>query len=108
MKAGALDRTIVLQRATLAPNAMNEPVETWGTLATRRASYQPVSDGERSQAAEVAAVIDCRFQIRWSADVASLSPKDRLTFEGRVFDIRGVKEIGRRQGLEISARARAE
>jgi hypothetical protein len=40
--------------------------------------------------------------------VADLSPKDRLTFDGRVFNIIGVKEIGRREGLEISASARAD
>lgn len=36
------------------------------------------------------------------------SPLWWLTFDGRTFDIVGIKEIGRREGIEITAAARAE
>lgn len=81
-------------------------------LASRWAEKRDVSDRERlalqSDAPEIAAQITTRFRILWSADVASLNPKDRVVFEGRVFDIKAVKEIGTREGLEISAMARAD
>jgi SPP1 family predicted phage head-tail adaptor len=108
MQAGRLDRTVTLERFTTNTDTFGGEARTWATLATRRALYTPVSDGERSQAAETAATIECRFLIRWSSDLADLSPKDRLTFDGRTFNIVGVKEVGRREGLEISASARAE
>lgn len=60
------------------------------------------------QSAEVGATITARFRIRWSPDVAALSPVWWLVFEGRNFDISGAKEIGRRDGIEITASARAE
>ena len=108
MRAGKLDRKIVLQRFTSTLDDYNEPVKTWATLATRSASYEPISDGERFRAGETAANASARFVIRYSAAVADLNPKDRLTFEGTVHDILHVKEIGRREGIEITATARAD
>jgi hypothetical protein len=49
-----------------------------------------------------------RFTVRWSPFTAGISPKDRLTCEGVEYDITGIKEIGRRVGVEISASARAD
>jgi SPP1 family predicted phage head-tail adaptor len=108
MLAGHLDRRIEIQRATTTTNAFNEPVPTWGTVATVWARKRDVSDKERQQAGETAAEITTRFQVRFSATLAALNPKDRLVCEARIYDIWGVKEIGRREGLEISATARAD
>ena len=108
LRAGTLDRSIILQRATTTKNAFNEDVEAWAPLATVWSSKRDISDGERVRAAEVGAVIETRFQIRWSSVVADLSAVDRLLFGGLVYNITAVKEIGRRQGLEITAAARAE
>ena len=111
LPAGNLDRRIRLERATITQNALNEDIPTWGELATVWTSKLDVSDGERLAAAEVAAVISTRFRIRWSSLVASLNPKDRVVYPtsgGRIYDIVAVKEIGRREGLEISAMARAD
>lgn len=108
LSAGKLDRKIILQRFTETRDAYNEPVKTWATLATRSASYEPLSDGERFRAGETAANASARFVIRYSAAVADLDPKDRLTFGGVVYQILHVKEIGRREGIEITAAARAD
>lgn len=108
MLAGKMDRRIVLQRFTETRDAYNEPVPTWATLATRWASYEPLSDGEKFAASETAANASARFRIRYSAAVADLNPKDRLTFNGDTWQILRVKEIGRREGLEITAGARAD
>lgn len=108
LAAGKLDRKIVLQRSTDARDEYNEPVKTWATLATRSASYEPLSDGERFRASETAANASARFVIRYSAAVADLNPKDRLTFDGDTWQILHVKELGRREGLEILAGVRAD
>lgn len=108
LNSGDLDREIVIERATLVTDAMNEQVPAWSTLAERWASAVPVKDGERFQAGEVQSLITMRFQIRWSPETADLDERDRVTFGGRVYDIHGVKEIGRREGQEISAAARGE
>ena len=108
MKAGKLDRRIDLHRATTVPNAFNEPVETFASFATVWASATPISDGERARAGEVFSSISMRFQIRYSTTVSDLDTRDRVVFDGRVFDIVAVKEINRREGIEITASARAE
>ncbi len=108
MRAGDLDRKITLQRATVAPNEFNESVETWADLARVSAKYTPVADGERFRAGERAAEVQARFLIRWSSQVASVNPKDRLVFDGRIYAITNVKEIGRREGLEITAGGRGD
>jgi SPP1 family predicted phage head-tail adaptor len=105
MNAGDLDRRVTLERATVTLDAFGGETQTWATLAEVWAQAMPVSDGEKWRAAEVAATISTRFRIRWRAD---LRVGDRLIYDGRVFDIIGVKEIGRREGLEITASARAE
>jgi SPP1 family predicted phage head-tail adaptor len=108
MRAGKLDRKITLQRFTSTLDEYNEPVKTWSTLATRSASYEPLSDGERFRAGETAANASARFVIRWSSAVSTLNPKDRLQYEGETWQILHVKEIGRREGIEITAGTRAD
>jgi len=108
MKAGELDRRITIQTAHTTPNELNEPVETWVKLTTVWAKKTDVSDRERISAAEVSAEITTRFLIRWSNRVSQVSPKDRILFDGKIYDIFSVKEVGRREGIEISAAAKAD
>jgi SPP1 family predicted phage head-tail adaptor len=109
MRAGDLDKFITIKRATTTTNAFNEKVQTWSDLVTRRhAMAQPVSDAERFRAGETLSTRKYRFTIRYSANVADVDPRDRIEFEGRIYDINGVKEVGRREGIEFTATARAE
>ena len=108
MRAGKLDRKIVLQRATMVQNEFNEPVPSWGVLCTVSAESMPVSDSERVRSSQVGAEITMRFGIRYSSVTATLDPRDRLIYGGKVFEIVGIKELGRREGFEISARAAGE
>lgn len=108
MDAGKLDRRITIERYGVTYNADNEPTEGFTALATVWASVEYASDGEKARAAEVAATVSVRFQIRYSSMVKDVNPKDRVIYEGKTFDIVGVKELGRREGLEISAAAAAD
>lgn len=108
LNAGKLDRRITLQRYGITYDADNEPVEGFTDLATVWASVQYASDGEKARAGEVSAIVSVRFQIRWSSAVSTVNPKDRVAYDAKVFDIVGVKELGRREGLEISAAAPAD
>src|SRR5262245_20493120 len=108
MRGGKLDRRITLQQATVTYDSLNNPIQTWGDLATVWASRQDMSDTERVAASEVGADMTTRFQIRWSNLVSVLNPKDRLTFDGNSYEIVNVKEIGRREGIEITAVVRTD
>lgn len=103
-----MDRRVQFLRATLVDNGL-EQVETFSNHgATVPAQKKDISDAERFRAGEVQAHITTRFQVRWSAFTAGLTPKDRLSTEGRVYDVFGIKELDRRRTLEISAAARAD
>jgi SPP1 family predicted phage head-tail adaptor len=108
MDAGRLDIRIAILRATTAPDAFNEPVQTWSTLATVWAEVTPVMDGEKWQAGQTLASQTIRAKIRWAAWVSDVGPKDRLQYGGRTYDIEGVKDLGRERYREITATARAE
>ena len=108
MDALKLDRRVVLQRKTITRGEANAPLETWTVLATVWASKRDVTDVERLRADEVGSALTTRFAIRWSTDVDDLGADDRLIFDGRTYNIEGVREIGRHDGLEINATARQE
>jgi SPP1 family predicted phage head-tail adaptor len=108
MQAGAMDRRVRLERATTTDTGLETAVASWSTLATVWAEKLEISDGERSRQVGAEASATTRFRVRYSATVASLNAKDRAVCEGRTYDIVGVKELGRREGLEITAMRRAD
>lgn len=107
IRAGSLDRRVTLQRARIVPNALNEPVPVWEDLGRPWAARTAVSDRERHQAAERGAEITHRFTLRRARAWEDLTPADRLLCDGRVYDVEGVKDLGR-EGFEITATARAD
>lgn len=108
MQAGPLNRRITVQRATGTLDAFGGGVGTWADLAVLWASMTPISDGERFRSDERAADITTRFVVRRSSLTDMIDARDRLIFEGRVFQIYGVKEVGFKDGVEITASARGE
>lgn len=108
MRAGKLDRRITIRRATTATNDLGEDVATWGDLATVWASKEDIRDGERFAAQEVAAHITTRFRVRWSSVTSDVDAKDRIVYQGYEYNVVAVKELGRREGIEITASARTD
>lgn len=104
-----MDRRITLQRVTHADDGFSSHgQETWSDLMTVWAEFESVSDSERMRAGGIEASSMARFRIRYSATAAGLGPEDRVLFDGREWEVVGIpKEIGRRRGLEITARAPA-
>lgn len=108
MRSGELDRRIQLQRLGAGRNSFNEPATEFEPFATVWAKVTPISDGERARARQTSATATHRFLIRYSGQVAGITAKDRVFYNGQAFDISGVKEVNRREGLEITATARAD
>ena len=108
--AGKLNRKITIQHKTgVTQNELGEEVATWAAFASVYASKHDVSDAERVAAAEVSATITTRFRIRWSSTLAAVNPGDhRVILDGTTYDLTGVKELGTREGLELTAAARAD
>lgn len=108
MRAGSLDRRLTIERSTAGDDGFQTGPVSWAVLATVWAGKSEIGDGERGRAQGLAAEATTRFTIRYSSTVRDISPKDRGVCEGRVYEFTGVKELGRRVGLEITAIRRAD
>lgn len=100
IRSGRLDRTVVIQSATVAQDSIGAEKKTWSTLATVPAEYIPVGGSEAIAGNILQSQKTARFIIRYRSDV---TVKNRLTFESDTWDISYLREIGRREGLEITA-----
>ncbi|MEX0854102.1 MAG: phage head closure protein [Bauldia sp.] len=105
LPAGRRDRRITIERAVETFNALNEGVKTWQGFAELWAEYRPLSVREQLQAAEVASEITASFRVLASKKARAITPKDRIVWDRKIFDIAGIQPIGR-EGLEILAAAR--
>lgn len=107
IRAGKLDRYIELQSLTTTQDASGHPVKSWPPLAKVWASKRVLRGEEKIQNLQKFAQTFSVFRIRWRSDV---NPVKRLVdlSDGRVYDILDVAEVGRREGLDITAKARAE
>lgn len=103
MEAGKLDRRITLQRFGTTYDQWNQPTEGWADIGKRWAGKQDVSDGEKLRAAQVGATVTTRFQVRYDSLTSTLTSADRIAYDGKVYSITGLKELGRRDGIEITA-----
>jgi SPP1 family predicted phage head-tail adaptor len=103
IKAGARDRRISFERATITKDAMNADVETWSHYADAWASVSYGTGQERRSAAQEAASLPATFRVRWSPVLAEITAGDRLTFMGAPWDITSVVPYGRNEGIDITA-----
>lgn len=110
MEAGKLDRriNIVGKFPTGKYDEWNNPIMADEQSIRVWAQKTDISDAERVRAQQVGATITTRFQIRYSSRVKHIDPTYRVEFDDRTYDISAVKEVGFREGLEITATARAE
>lgn len=105
MRAGKLDRIIVIDRVTTTVDEYGTPVEGWTTVATVRGQRVHMNReefmaayGQGSQAVTV-------FRIR---HLDGLTLADRITCDGETFDVKGIEPLGRREGLELRCIAHGE
>ena len=104
MKTGALDRRVQFMRTSMIDDGQSVRPGPFAPLGRPVwASKTPVSDGERFRADSVARDMTDRFVVRWSNFTATVSGSDRLVCEGVTYGVVGIKEVGRREGLEITA-----
>lgn len=105
MNIGPMDRRIQLLEEDMHPDDRGHPVPTLMLIAEVWAQAIPIRGQERFSADQMVAKADVRFRIRYRGDVR---PTQQLRFDGRLYDVQEVAELGRREGLEVLAQARAE
>ena len=105
MRGGNLDRLIAIEQNAPTRNTHGEETEAWVNFATVWASKRDKGGREFFEAGATQAEADTIFKIRWLAGVKA---EMRIVLDGVNYDIQAIKELGRREGLEIVATAKVE
>lgn len=99
MRAGKLDRVIIIQGyAAGTPDEYGNSEPTFTPFDIMRAQLVQASTDEFLKGAGELSQSVLVFRTRW---LDALTTKHRIQYNGRSFNIREIKEIGRREGLEL-------
>lgn len=117
LDAGSLDREITLQIATRSNDPVtNEEVLTWATVTDEvnasgmvDAQWLPSGTREAWQArTQIGSFIDGIYRIRDRTVRPTPDASRIIGHDGRTYDVKGVTEIGRSEGLEVVVVAHGE
>ena len=89
MQAGRLRHRVIVQRATDSIDSYGDQTPTWAALGTVWAFVEPLNGREYFAAAQMQSEVSTRIVIRPISGV-TLTPKDRVKFGSRHFDIQSV------------------
>lgn len=98
---GRLDRLITIQRKLTTKNSTGNESESYYDLINLWSSMRAYTGTEKTESSEIVASGFYVFKSRYSNNV---KPKDRISYNGNYYDIVSVIELGRKDGLEITAK----
>lgn len=106
MRAGRLDRRVMLQRPLDQQDGSGAVTQTWFDAGEVWAARRDLRGREFVAAQAEQAEVETLYTIRHMPGAVP-TPLWRLIDGGRVYDIRSVAEIGRREGYELRCTASA-
>lgn len=103
MRAGKLDRKITIQKPVSVQDEYGQVVNQFQDHVTIWAQIISINSSERFRESQHLAQADIVFRIRYRSD---LNAKMQIVYNGDNYRIEGPPmELGRREGLDIAARA---
>jgi SPP1 family predicted phage head-tail adaptor len=93
-----MDRRVSIERDTTVPDDYGNEIPTWTEMANVWAAVQQESGREFIQASAVTPERRVVFRIRW---MEGITTAHRVTYDGRHHNIHEVRELGRREGIEL-------
>ncbi|MGP4690633.1 phage head closure protein [Agrobacterium cavarae] len=102
LNIGNMDRRITVERETETVAPSGSVVKSWTTVATVWAEVLQQSASEFFTGygeAEIGTVI---FRVRYRPGITTA---DRVTYDGTAYGIKEIKELGRRDALELRGEA---
>lgn len=97
---GMFDRKVEIQYPKRTKNGMGEDEVEWKPFATVWAKAAPLMAKERFLADSERATREYTFTIRYRKGIG---PEMRIVHDSLPYQIKGIAEIGRRRGLELTA-----
>lgn len=105
MRAGRLNRRIIIQEPTETQDDFGEAIQSWATYRTIWAEVRQKPGRESFDADQIVAETDTVFKIRY---LTGLTRKMRISYNSDIYDIHSISEIGFKEGHEIKAMAHVE
>ena len=99
MQAGRLDRRIIIQQKTVTFDSFGDETESWTELSTVWANVIVKSGRESFNNDQEIAERTVIFRIRY---LSTVTERMRISYNSVFYDIESIKELGRREGMEIS------
>lgn len=103
-------RKVVLEKKTTTTNEYNEQIEAWNPATSISPNGEIFAEKwdqggkEALESGQIVAMKDVRFRIRY---VDGLNENEyRINYDGKIYDIENIKEIGRREGQVLITRQR--
>lgn len=93
---------VTVQRFTSSADAVGEPIRTWFDYCSRWAYVRHVPGsrrGERFIADQFRAEADWIFQVRYDTETKAITPKDRIVYDSRTFNIQTVRNVDDRNHI---------
>lgn len=107
LAAGSLDRRITIEQSIPTRSTTGEVTRSWVPLAVVYASLTLPSARQAMSSQQMQSEVDAVFTIRHREDVTPHEAR-RVLFHGKRYRIKGVRELGRKVGLQLDCTARAE
>jgi SPP1 family predicted phage head-tail adaptor len=99
MRAGSLDRSVRIDAYTAGePDEYGGSTSAWTPFATLRAQLVSMTTEEYLRAYGEGSEAVLVFRTRYHPGITTAH---RVTYDGRTLDIKDIKELGRRKGLEL-------
>lgn len=87
MRASERNRLVIFQRATVTTDDFGGETQTWADYCQEWASVSFGTGQERREAAQEAGSVPATFQVLANSKTNALGVKDRISFDGGVWDI---------------------
>lgn len=108
INSGNLDREVTVQRVSISQSDSGMQVKTWGGDVTVWAEWLPAGTREAWQAQQRLSSYVDGVLVTYDMTPRPMPETTRILFDGRIFDVKGWTEIGRKEGLEIAVVAAGE
>ena len=93
MRAGLLPHRLALQSKTETQDDLNQPSDSWATVATVWGGISPMKSGEGYEAQQNVARITHEITIRYTS---AINENMRIVHDGRTFYIQGIRNMRER------------
>ena len=103
--SGLRDRPVTIEQGADAVAGSGMPTQTWSRLGFEFMSKIDLDSTERLRTGQISAPLTSVFEMPYredmDPDIVNVPKARRLVYQGKVYNITGATQIGRREGIEL-------